>query len=328
VSFRGRDGVAPLARPVEFSTAPAAGYTHWGQQVCAFLSCACRASRAVVLVLTAGYTRWGQQVRLVTCRAVRVFFLLCFGPTDLIIPELRECAHSGSSDSYCGFRRAPTATAKHVLITRASLLYRRVMCDRCSTSRSLSSPQKTPPSKGPWLWFGKRTTPASTMSRSVSESLSRADSSACRALSSRNPSPPWETRQKNPGKIHGRQMWSTPPHALNYACRAGARRYISACEPLAVGDVCLPPSRPATIISVTHFPNHSFQTTPSEYWCITPVWNRPDRLPLVFAFGYRWSIDWPSPGKGKRPIANELAASTNCLECCCTARSRREALQE
>lgn len=33
VSFRGRDGVAPLDRPVEFSTAPAAGYTHWGQQV-------------------------------------------------------------------------------------------------------------------------------------------------------------------------------------------------------------------------------------------------------------------------------------------------------
>ncbi|CAM9397452.1 unnamed protein product [Ectocarpus sp. 8 AP-2014] len=32
VSFRGRDGVAPLQRPVEFSTAPAAGYTHWGQQ--------------------------------------------------------------------------------------------------------------------------------------------------------------------------------------------------------------------------------------------------------------------------------------------------------
>ncbi|CAN0109972.1 unnamed protein product [Ectocarpus sp. 6 AP-2014] len=33
VSFRGRDGVAPLQRPVDFSTAPAAGYTHWGQQV-------------------------------------------------------------------------------------------------------------------------------------------------------------------------------------------------------------------------------------------------------------------------------------------------------
>lgn len=33
VSFRGRDEVAPLDRPVEFSTAPAAGYTHWGQQV-------------------------------------------------------------------------------------------------------------------------------------------------------------------------------------------------------------------------------------------------------------------------------------------------------
>lgn len=37
VSFRGRDGVAPLDRPVEFSTAPAAGYTHWGQQVLALL---------------------------------------------------------------------------------------------------------------------------------------------------------------------------------------------------------------------------------------------------------------------------------------------------
>lgn len=32
VSFRGRDGVAPLASPIEFSTSPAAGYTHWGQQ--------------------------------------------------------------------------------------------------------------------------------------------------------------------------------------------------------------------------------------------------------------------------------------------------------
>ncbi|CAN0046775.1 unnamed protein product, partial [Laminaria digitata] len=33
VSFRGRDDIAPLLKPVEFSTSPAAGYTHWGQQV-------------------------------------------------------------------------------------------------------------------------------------------------------------------------------------------------------------------------------------------------------------------------------------------------------
>lgn len=33
VSFRGRDGVASLTMPVELSTSPALGYTHWGQQV-------------------------------------------------------------------------------------------------------------------------------------------------------------------------------------------------------------------------------------------------------------------------------------------------------
>lgn len=33
VSFRGRDGVSPLSVPVEFSTSPTKGYTHWGQQV-------------------------------------------------------------------------------------------------------------------------------------------------------------------------------------------------------------------------------------------------------------------------------------------------------
>lgn len=33
VAFRGRDRVAPLSSPVELSTEPAAGYTHWGQQV-------------------------------------------------------------------------------------------------------------------------------------------------------------------------------------------------------------------------------------------------------------------------------------------------------
>lgn len=32
VAFRGRDSVAPLPEPVEFSTSPSSGYTHWGQQ--------------------------------------------------------------------------------------------------------------------------------------------------------------------------------------------------------------------------------------------------------------------------------------------------------
>ncbi|CAM9377230.1 unnamed protein product [Scytosiphon promiscuus] len=64
VSFRGRDEVAPLDRPVEFSTAPAAGYTHWGQQQVFYLEKPVIAARDATVEGTVAMVRQANNPRL------------------------------------------------------------------------------------------------------------------------------------------------------------------------------------------------------------------------------------------------------------------------